>query len=88
MRLYVTKWLLQSGIVVAEEDTGKYSSRRTYGDTVYVRVAFPSGGQDSLVLGKDVFETWDEAAADANLRVKKAITAAEKKLVRLRSMKF
>ncbi len=74
MKVYVTKYALTAGITVEEaEIVGDWAD-------IYLR--------PSLKLGRDAFETWEEARVDAELRRQRRIASLKRQLKKLEEMRF
>jgi hypothetical protein len=79
-KLYVTKYCLTNGVYEAEGDIE--------GESSYVHLRYSFGGKDYLQLGRDVFESIEEAKENFLKRKEKEISSMEKELAELKELKF
>lgn len=79
-KLYVTKFCLTNGVYEAEGDIK--------GESSYVHLRYSYGAKDYLQLGRDVFESIEEAKEDFLKRKEKEISSMEKKLAELKELNF
>lgn len=76
--VYLTAYALASGIETS-------AVRREHEDGY---VSLEDRGFDIYKIGRDVFETFDAAVADAKARRDKKIKSLEKQIAKLRALKF
>ena len=79
----IVKWSLSDGVILAEEGT---EARAPNCKSIYFRPSYPYA--PSLVVGKEVFYSKDEAVKAANEMRKKRIESLKRQIAKLESHSF